>query len=849
MNKDLIVLFFFVISWFGLFGQKITGLVQDSNGIVLPNVAVSLKDIDNKTLLFVFTDKLGVFQLQLKEGILPEYIVVKKYGYEESSEKFSFNKIQYNFVIEKVTTLETVNLIGKPPAIKVKKDTTFFRIENFIDGTERKVEDILKKLPGITVSEKGEIEFKGQKVEKVLVDGDDFFNNNYTMGTKNISAKMLGSVEAIERYSENQVLKNLENSEKIALNLKLKKGENDFSKSATVGLGLRDKYYYNLNVIGVSYKFKTILTSSFNTIGVNESPYDFINSFYFDNPKELDYFIPKKINLPISLFDVKNNFLNQNQNFLNSINNLFKLNKTATIGLNIAYVQDKLNIHNTKEDIFLIENQIFTNNETNDIIKKPKIFNTTLSYLNNHKNLRIKIDGVYKNWNSEGELTSVFNDLNEINLLKSIENIYYLNGSLSTKLNENNALDFSSLISFYNGTEDLYFKQPKELNSINIDLQYVFSNKILLENKLTFIGKKNKLNYKFGLYQQLKKELLLSKMQGNTLNYNENKVINDNLRLGIIINLSFKINKLLLISENDFFTNKNIEQNNNYLRYNPKFKSLYTFSEKSKLGFEYSLESNNMSVNELYANYIFSDHHSLSNNISKFNFINNQAFEIKYNFSNFLKEYLINFNTRYTFNNTNLNSNFSFTDIYYLNTYFIDNKVFNNFDLNISYQKLFSKYLSKVKLAVNHSRFYSQSKYFGEYKENQFVQWQYKMSYLSVFKGFLNFGNDMKFTSNSFSNNIKYSIQNDFTIFFRMGKKHIIKFNNSFVLPDNHYVKNNIFIINFEYFYFHDKNSISLTINNLTNSKSLYRKDIDENSISTYSQKIVPIGFVLKYDF
>jgi len=849
MNKNVVVFFFLIFLWSGLFGQKINGLIQDNYGNVLSNAAVTIKDIDNKTILFVFTDKFGVFQLQITEEMQPVSIIIKKYGYEESTEKFKLAKTQYNFILEKVTTLETINLVGKPPAIKVKKDTTIYKIEKFTDGTERKVQDVLKKLPGITVTEKGELEFKGKKVDKVLIDGDDFFNHNYTMGTKNISAKMLGSVEAIERYSENQVLRNLEDSDKVAINLKLKKGENDFSKTVTIGLGLKNKYLYDLNLIGVSFRFKTITSSNFNTIGINNTPYDFINNLYFDNPKEMDYSLSRKINLSLVYFDVKNNYLNQNQNFVNNINNLFKISKSATIGLNLSYTQDKIKIVNTQTDNYMMGNQNFSYNQVNEIIKKPKLFNTTINYLNNYKNSRIKIDGMYKNHNNTNELLSAINMLSGQNTLSSNENLLSLNALFSTALGSTNAIDFTTLITYYEGNENLAFGKSKTIESQNISSQNVFSNKSKIENNFTLLGKKNNFKYKLGIYHHTTSEHLISSMKVDYADYYKNNLFNSNLKWGLIAHFSYRFDNLLLSVENNIFTNRNYELQKNIFKLNPSFSAQYTLSTKSDLSLRYQIKSTELIINDLYSNLIFTDNYNLTHNISKHDFIDNQYFEVKYTYNNFLKNYLINLQANYHLKYKNLHTNFSFTEDYYLNTYFLDKTYFDNLFLKLNYQKLMQKLLSKVKTNLNYTVFNTQSKYFDVFQNNKIVFWEYSFSYLSIFNRNVNIGYDLKYTSNITNNFVKNSLLNEFTLLYKKDKKHLIKINNTLLFPDTQNFKNDILIINIEYYYQREKNSISFTINNITNTKYIYKNVLGENSTTLFSQEIMPIGCVLKYDF
>src|SRR5205807_6703604 len=80
-------------------------------------------------------------------------------------------------------------------AIRFKGDTTEFVADSFHVKEGATVEDLLKKLPGFQVNSKGEITAQGQKVDKVLVDGEEFFGNDPTVATQNIQAKVVDKVQ------------------------------------------------------------------------------------------------------------------------------------------------------------------------------------------------------------------------------------------------------------------------------------------------------------------------------------------------------------------------------------------------------------------------------------------------------------------------------------------------------------------------------------------------------------------------------------------------------------------------------------------------------------------------------
>lgn len=136
------------------------------------------------------------------------------------------SNISFDFVLIKDTVkyLESVTVTAKKKLYKINRDTTSFKVKNYADGTEKKIQDIIKKLPVIELNEKtGEIKYKGKLIETVKLDGDDLFGDTYTIGTKNINVDMVDAIQAIENYTANPLLKGIENGDKIILNLTLKK--------------------------------------------------------------------------------------------------------------------------------------------------------------------------------------------------------------------------------------------------------------------------------------------------------------------------------------------------------------------------------------------------------------------------------------------------------------------------------------------------------------------------------------------------------------------------------------------------------------------------------------------------
>jgi hypothetical protein len=150
-------------------------------------------------------------------------------------------------------------------AIKIKGDTTIYTADSFKVSANANVEELLKKLPGIQVDKNGEIKAMGQKVEKVLVDGEEFFGDDPGMAVKNLRADAVKEVQVFDKKSEQTEFTGIDDGNtKKTINLKLKddKKHGYFGKIDAAG-GLLDTLdnRYNTNLLFSSFKGKRKLTA------------------------------------------------------------------------------------------------------------------------------------------------------------------------------------------------------------------------------------------------------------------------------------------------------------------------------------------------------------------------------------------------------------------------------------------------------------------------------------------------------------------------------------------------------------------------------------------------------------
>ncbi len=132
---------------------------------------------------------------------------------------FDFGKIS---MIKKALLLQEV-IVHSVGAIRIKGDTTEFVADSFKVKEGATVEDLLKELPGLSVDSKGQITAQGKKVDKVLVDGEEFFGNDPTIATQNIGAKQVDKVQVFDTKTEQDEIKGIGGTtDTKTINIKLK---------------------------------------------------------------------------------------------------------------------------------------------------------------------------------------------------------------------------------------------------------------------------------------------------------------------------------------------------------------------------------------------------------------------------------------------------------------------------------------------------------------------------------------------------------------------------------------------------------------------------------------------------
>ncbi|MEH6308064.1 outer membrane beta-barrel family protein [Olivibacter sp. CPCC 100613] len=272
--KKLTFILFLLLSCFTSQAQDnflIKGSVIDTaSNIKLSNTTVSVLNAQD-SMLYKFTraDQNGNFKLdQLEKGKYILLITYPKYAdYVENFTLDSLNEINFGSIdmILKSQLLAEVVITGRQP-ITIKGDTTEYDAASFKLQPNAKVEDLLKQLPGIQVDKDGKITAQGQTVNKVLVDGEEFFGDDPTLVTKNIRSDMVDKVQLYDKQSDQAAFTGVDDGQKTkTINIQLKEdSKKGYFGKLDAGLG-NDEFYQAQGMIN-KFKGKEKM-SAYGTIG------------------------------------------------------------------------------------------------------------------------------------------------------------------------------------------------------------------------------------------------------------------------------------------------------------------------------------------------------------------------------------------------------------------------------------------------------------------------------------------------------------------------------------------------------------------------------------------------------
>ena len=198
----------------------ITGTVKDNGDEALSGAIVTVKDAA-KTVAFAITKSDGSFKLTVNSEKKELQISVSMMSYAKEERVIDNISQTLVFVLKEEKTQLKEAIVSAPVVTRIG-DTLRFNLPALVSRGDVSLEDALKKIPGISVAESGEIRYLGKAISNFYVEGLEMLNGNYTLTTRNLPAEHVASVEVLNNH---QAIKMDQDklSDNVALNIKLKK--------------------------------------------------------------------------------------------------------------------------------------------------------------------------------------------------------------------------------------------------------------------------------------------------------------------------------------------------------------------------------------------------------------------------------------------------------------------------------------------------------------------------------------------------------------------------------------------------------------------------------------------------
>ena len=603
-----LIVFLFIFN--SLFSQiKLNIIVKDTLNNRLQSANIILKKHEsNKIVAFGVSNENGEFILDVEKNT--NYLLkISFLGYKTLEVKIDNNNQKETLeIVLKVNKNELNEVIvkAKSNAIKQKGDTITYRVESFMNGTEETLKDIIKKLPGLSINDNGKITSNGKEVDKLLVDGEEFFDNQHQLATENLSSNMIKNVELLKNYKSFNKLVDNEKTGLTAVNINIKEEfKNKIVGNIDLSSGYRNNYKVHSSLFSFNKKTKISFISDVNNTGQLAISLD-------------DYFSLTK-NEEIKVESGENSVFFTNPedipNFLSSGNNVEK-RKIYFNGINLVYNVSK----KTKTYIYSITNLA---QEDKNEIATQKIFSET----NNIENIE-KRELFEKSLFTHTKIETVIKPNN-----KTIYRIL-------------NSIDFSNF-SNDNITENLINLENNIYNSSNKDIKSSFSNifefsKKINQNKnikaTVFLNNEKKSNEK-NIYSNVP-FLNLNFKNDFYINQFKNKK-NQNFGFNTIYNLKIKKNSLKIYSNlnslKESFYNQveNFSNFDNYIKLNTFDSSIgFDFTYRPFGKFIYTFGINQLYTSKNYFEKSFSKLYFLPKSIIKFNLNQKNSMQISYTYSN-----------------------------------------------------------------------------------------------------------------------------------------------------------------------------------------------------------------------
>lgn len=710
---------------------QLKGVVEDSLGNKLSFINILVKPRNSEAISsFTYTDADGKYSITLNRfGAL--VISYKGMSFQEKQLILEIDSIEpppeiiENIVLrEEVFQMEEVVVNADIPIV-VKEDTIVLNTASFVNGTEDVVEDVLRKLPGISVSSDGIVKVNGQLIDRILVEGDDLFEKGYQILTKNLNADMVNKVEILQNYSDNILLKNIEDSDRTALNITLKEDrKSTLFGNAQAGYGTEEFYSSKLNLISFNEKTKIYFFGNMNNTG-SDATGDIFQIIYPEVINSETYIgdgesAPTLVSMGAFTPGLKGARSNFNDAELASINAIYSPVENLKIKGLLFFSGDEQDFYRDSEQNFLTETTRFQNSESYSLTKRSTTLNGKLDGIYTiTPDFQIEYVGRFSLGHFHDSAKVVFNrtDFTESveTDLKKIDQRF----NITKRINDRRALQLTGRY--------IYDRKPQDFRVDNYLFQELFPElpqmqtaEQAAETSVEFFGFEgryiyNTTRHNFDVKAGItgKDEVLISRLHfedyhnirySAPLNFNNDSRLNYH-RLYANANYKYSLDNFMLRIGMDayqlFYDIGQVDYS--FMNLNPSASMTWSINNNNKILVSYRYRNKDLELSELYPNFLLTSYNSFERGLGKYEHLSGSSLLVNYSLGNWSDSFLANLSVIYQNDHKYLSTNRQVSPVFTLSSPLVLNGK-QLLSANIGIDKFIDGISSNIKIKSGYSK-------------------------------------------------------------------------------------------------------------------------------------------------
>jgi hypothetical protein len=650
---------------------------------------IQLKTFGNEDILiYGFSDEEGNYKISGQIDQSDKFLLIAAYiGYKRDTvivgrtDLLKQVTFQHNFNLKEDKKQLDEIYIKAPNAIQVNNDTTTYNVQRFTSPEDRNLESVLRKMPGMEVNKDGMIFFKGKKISKVLLEGDDLTGEGYKAITKNLRPEFVEEIQAIEHYVEDNLLKGIINSDDIVLNLKIKnKQAKEIIGSIDGGLGTSHRKILSTNLISFINKTKAFAYANHSNLSPasNGKVLDLgdENSAFIGNNQIIRHEVGTYNPFDATAFTLNNTTQG-------SINAITRVTDKFKISYALLYSWIKLYGQSSMQNIYFSPNSIYTEDNDNRtsltkmfkgdfsidyLVKSNARFWSKFTYKQVPEQFNSSAFSIYNNVvgdsvsQNQADLNRNFNAQMKYTVKTNQRTAYLLSlRVLADDMNQNyrTGSQLYQNVPIFNGSQNLY----QVVNNNNFKLKLDFEGLKRCNTSFLYLNMGNEINYfkiksnLFGGFQTNQVSIGNDFINDNLFKLNQSyitgKYVYDNQPIKILIQLKSTVQLL-----------KNMGKDSTSLIFEPNLSFSYKLTDIQSISLSYNYKNSNPQPIEYYENYILTNLRNINSGLNNFYNYNTHNLGVNYNLNDFANSY---FNFNLAINGSYSQYGFLYTN-FFLNT-------------------------------------------------------------------------------------------------------------------------------------------------------------------------------------